>query len=205
MSDYRHLKDELTLAAPADRGQVERLRQDFGPQVPDDYLEFLTAHDGAEGAVGVIVPAAEVGRADDLHPELDHLHGLLIFGSDGGLEAFAFDQTGAVGRGTTIRTRVVSAALPQRSSRSLRAHVEQPAIGQLRADPPEKHVARVRFVAERNRRALRRALAHENDPRPCSSWLVGAPLLAPGIQRGSAGVSFRRTGRRHSRRSRGRA
>jgi hypothetical protein len=96
MSDYRHLEAELTLAAPADRGQVERLRHDFGPQVPDDYLALLTAHDGAKGAIGVVAPAAEVGRADDLYPELDHLHGLVIFGSDGGLEAFAFDQTGAV-------------------------------------------------------------------------------------------------------------
>jgi hypothetical protein len=133
--DYRHLEAGLSLAAPADRAQVERLRQDLASQVPDDYLAFLTAHDGAQGAVGVIAPVAEVGRADDLYPELDHLHGLVIFGSDGGLEAFGFDRSGAVAvipwiggpedaipqgsfaeflcrlsRGTTIRTRAMSAA-----------------------------------------------------------------------------------------------
>ena len=64
--------------------------------MPEDYLEFLTAHDGAEGAVGVLAPAAEVGRAEDLYPKLDHLHGLVVSGSDGGLEAFCFDPGGTV-------------------------------------------------------------------------------------------------------------
>jgi hypothetical protein len=62
--------------------------------VPDAYLSFLMAHDGAEGAVGRLAPAAEVGWGQELHPALDHLHGLVIFGSDGGGEAFGFD-TGA--------------------------------------------------------------------------------------------------------------
>ena len=96
MSDYSYLEHELTLAAPAEPAEVERLRQEFGPQDPDDYLAFLTAHDGAEGPVAVLAPVAQVGLADDLYPELDHLHGLVVFGTDGGLEVFGFDATGAV-------------------------------------------------------------------------------------------------------------
>jgi cell wall assembly regulator SMI1 len=84
VSAYDHLEAELALAAPAEPGSVDQMRQEFGPQLPDEYLAFLTAHDGAEGAVGVLAPAAEVGRADDLYPALDHLAGLVIFGSDGG-------------------------------------------------------------------------------------------------------------------------
>ena len=96
VSDYSYLEHELTLAAPADPAEVQRLRQEFGQQVPDDYLAFVAAHDGAEGPVGVLAPVAQVGRADDLYPELDHLHGLVVFGTDGGLEVFGFDATGTV-------------------------------------------------------------------------------------------------------------
>lgn len=96
MPDYSHLEDELTLAGPADPAGLDRLRQELGTQVPDDYLAFLRAHDGAEGAVGRLAPVAEVGLADDLYPELDHLHGLVEFGSNGGLEMFGFDPNGGV-------------------------------------------------------------------------------------------------------------
>jgi hypothetical protein len=44
----------------------------------------------------VLVPAAEVGRGAELHPELDHLRGFVIFGSDEGGEAFAFTSSGGV-------------------------------------------------------------------------------------------------------------
>lgn len=99
MASYEHLRGELELAAAAASDEVvTALRRRLGEQVPDDYLTFLSMHDGAEGAAGVIAPAAEVGRAADLYPGLDHLHDFVIFGSDGGGEAFAFDPHGlAVG------------------------------------------------------------------------------------------------------------
>ena len=96
MGDFEHLLTELTLAAPADAEAIARLRDEYGAHIPDDYLAFLSAHDGAEGAVGVLVPAAEVGRGAELYPELDHLHDFVIFGSDGGGEAFAFTSSGVV-------------------------------------------------------------------------------------------------------------
>jgi hypothetical protein len=64
--------------------------------LPDEYLAFLSAHNGAEGAAGVLDPAAEVGRGADLYPELEHLREFVIFGSDGGGEAFAFSPDGGV-------------------------------------------------------------------------------------------------------------
>ena len=116
--------DELTLAAPADPSRVKQLRSEFAQQVPDDYLAFLSAHDGAEGAVGVLAPAAEVGRAEVLFPELDHLHGLLVFGRNGGLEVFAFAPSGSVVMVPWIGTR--EDAIHQGSfSRFLRRLVEQ--------------------------------------------------------------------------------
>jgi cell wall assembly regulator SMI1 len=77
MRDYEHLRAELTLAPAASESAVARLRGELGAQVPDDWLAFLLAHDGAEGPVGVLVPAAEVGRGADLYPELDHLREFL--------------------------------------------------------------------------------------------------------------------------------
>jgi len=84
-SDYSYLNDELTLAGPADQAQVARLREQLGRQVPEDYLEFLTAHGGAESAVGLLAAVAVGWPSGRLYPELNHLHGLVAFGSDGGL------------------------------------------------------------------------------------------------------------------------
>jgi hypothetical protein len=95
-SEYSHLEHELSLAGPPDPAQVDFVRRHLGTQAPDDYLAFMTAHDGAEGAVGRIYPALEVARAEDFHPELDHLHGLVMFGDSGGGEVFAFDIGGTV-------------------------------------------------------------------------------------------------------------
>ena len=63
MPDYSYLEDELTLAGPANPAEVDRLREEFGTRVPDEYFAFLKAHDGAEGAAGRLAPVAEVGLA----------------------------------------------------------------------------------------------------------------------------------------------
>ena len=96
MPSFDHLRAELTLAAPANSDDLARLHCELGAQLPQEYLAFLEAHDGAEGAVGELRPAAEVRRAEELYPELGHLAGLVVFGSDGGLEAFAFGPDGRV-------------------------------------------------------------------------------------------------------------
>jgi hypothetical protein len=46
--------------------------------------------------LGLSRPPPRSGAAKTSTPELDHLHGLVIFGSDGGNEAFAFDEGGRV-------------------------------------------------------------------------------------------------------------
>ena len=56
----------------------------------------MSQHDGASGAVGMIDPAAEVSLGSERNPGLDHMHELVVFGSTGGGEAFAFDVTGHV-------------------------------------------------------------------------------------------------------------
>ena len=68
----------------------ERLRVITGiwryqPSAPDSATAFALAS-----------PAAQVGEGSELHPELDHLHGLVVFGSDGAGEPFAFTPDGTV-------------------------------------------------------------------------------------------------------------
>jgi len=61
-----------------------------------DSVAFLAQHDRATGASAKLFPAAAVGLGAERSPELDHLTALVIFGTDGGLEVFAFDKSGAV-------------------------------------------------------------------------------------------------------------
>jgi hypothetical protein len=96
VTNFDHLRAEFELSSPAAPGLVELLRRRYGPQVPEDYLEFLSAHDGAVGAIALLEPAAQVGQGSELHPELEHLHDLVVFGSDGAGEAFAFTKDGTV-------------------------------------------------------------------------------------------------------------
>jgi hypothetical protein len=52
VADYEFLRRELTLRGPAGAEAVAWLRDEFGPQLPTDYLAFIGAHDGGEGPVG---------------------------------------------------------------------------------------------------------------------------------------------------------
>jgi hypothetical protein len=64
--------------------------------LPQDYVAFLREHDGAEGFIGKNY-ARFYGRADLVAaPDLDHLRDLVVFGSNGGGEAYAFDGDGTV-------------------------------------------------------------------------------------------------------------
>jgi hypothetical protein len=96
VSGFDHLRRDLALASPAPEQDVARLREDYGQQVPDDYLTFLSEHNGASGAIGILDPAADVGLGSERNPELYHLDTLVLFGSTGGGEAFAFDPMGQV-------------------------------------------------------------------------------------------------------------
>jgi hypothetical protein len=93
---FDHLQPALELAAPPHPDDLHWLRQAVGSRLPQDYMTFIEAHDGASGDVGELWPAVEVGRGKDVCPEVDHLADLVVFGSDGGLEAFAFDESGEV-------------------------------------------------------------------------------------------------------------
>lgn len=96
MGDFEYLATDMTLRPPAPADALTRAMNTFSGRLPSEYVDFLRQHNGAEGAVGELVRVEELSLADDEYPELDHLAGLVVFGSNGGLEVFAFDPDGQV-------------------------------------------------------------------------------------------------------------
>ena len=77
---------------------IREREEQLGLRFPSDYVEFMLASNGGEGFVGEsyvrIEPIEEV-MSDDLRASLpDERAGLVVFGSNGALEAFAFDTRG---------------------------------------------------------------------------------------------------------------
>lgn len=72
------------------------LERAIGMPVPADYAQCLRKFDGGEGLVGdslylVLWGATEVARLNEAYQAKEYVPGLILFGSDGGGEAFAFD------------------------------------------------------------------------------------------------------------------
>ncbi len=92
----RHLKLRQGASAEA----IEELQRRLGVRLPQDYLAFLSKSDGAEGPIGASSYVALCG-VDEVVAENEGLggiaSGLLIFGSDGGEAAYAFElRSGAM-------------------------------------------------------------------------------------------------------------
>jgi hypothetical protein len=65
-------------------------------KLPADYVQFLKFANGGEGYVGsgvylVLWSAQDLSRLNELYEVQENAPGLVIFGSDGGGEAFGFD------------------------------------------------------------------------------------------------------------------
>ena len=81
--------------APASAAEIAQLEGEAKTKLPPGYVAFLLGMNGGEGFVGItylvlwrsmdIVPRNTAYRVEEFAP------GLLLFGSDGAGEAFAFD------------------------------------------------------------------------------------------------------------------
>ncbi len=100
-NELEALLPEVTMNAPYPAADVDELVADFvgeiGPIPHQDYLAFMRRHAGGAGPAGYksyivlwpleeVISAAEELKVDQFAP------GLLLFGGDGGNEAFAFDR-----------------------------------------------------------------------------------------------------------------
>jgi len=86
----------LKLNAPASAVAMEEFERQLSVKLPSEYVEFLQKNNGGEGFVGkcayvILWAIGELAFMNQAYEVQKYVPGLLIFGSDGGGEAFGFD------------------------------------------------------------------------------------------------------------------
>lgn len=94
--EFKRLAGELSLKAPADCAVIEQFQQMRGIKLPEDYIAFLLRSNGADGPVGEtgyvsLWSIDELSEMNSGYRVEEFAPGILLFGSDGGDEAFGFD------------------------------------------------------------------------------------------------------------------
>lgn len=75
---------------------IDAAQRECGVELPDDYVTFMMHTNGGEGFIGsggyvVLWSIEELGPLNKAYEVGLNARGLLLFGSDGGGEAYAFD------------------------------------------------------------------------------------------------------------------
>jgi len=90
---------EGQLDPPADPSVVQGLSSNLEVPLPRDYLDFLRQHNGGEGFIGdryiVLWKAEELADFNREYEVGKYAPGILLFGSNGGGEAYGFDTRSA--------------------------------------------------------------------------------------------------------------
>jgi cell wall assembly regulator SMI1 len=93
MSD--ELLAEFRAAEPASEWDVEAAEAGLGIRLPTDFRKFLLTRGGGEGFIGehylIAWSASELVELNEAYQVKMHAPGLILIGSDGGGEGFAFD------------------------------------------------------------------------------------------------------------------
>lgn len=95
-SDMDRLLANLNRRVPATTAAVAECERQLRVKLPPDYVEFLRATNGGEGFIGesayvILWGAQELVPMNQAYEVQKYVPGLLIFGSDGGGEAYGFD------------------------------------------------------------------------------------------------------------------
>jgi cell wall assembly regulator SMI1 len=90
------LVSELELNEGATPGLIEEVEAQLSVTLPTDYREFMAESNGVEGGVGahsylVLWQLEEIIPLNEAYAVREFAPGLILFGSDGGGEAYAFD------------------------------------------------------------------------------------------------------------------
>jgi len=81
---------------PATRSAISAAQKSLGEMLPRDYVAFLNISNGGEGLVGesqyvILWRVQELAKMNRAYEVEQYAPGLLVFGSDGGGEAYGFD------------------------------------------------------------------------------------------------------------------
>lgn len=96
-SKIAQLLSEATKRPPCTPVELANFIEMVGPIPHQDYLDFIAKQNGCEGPIGsegyvVLWPIDEVILGTEQVNTAEFAPGLLLFGGDGGNEAFAFDR-----------------------------------------------------------------------------------------------------------------
>lgn len=97
-STIENLTKGLEMNGPVDEETIKKIfdELDFAP--PGDYLQFIKSHNGAEGSINEsylqILPIQDLIKYNKMYEADKYAPGYLIFGSNLGGTAYAFDKKG---------------------------------------------------------------------------------------------------------------
>lgn len=96
VGDMDRLLAHLERRVPATVGAVDECERQLGAKFPLEYVEFLRTTNGGEGFIGksayiMLWGVQELASMNQAYEVQKYVPGLLMFGSDGGGEAYAFD------------------------------------------------------------------------------------------------------------------
>jgi cell wall assembly regulator SMI1 len=92
MQDFMY---DFIASPPASAAALRAAEQSIGKTLPEDYKAFLLQHNGGDGLIGtghfILWRAEELCKFNDGYEVSKYAPGLLLFGSNGGGDGFAFD------------------------------------------------------------------------------------------------------------------
>ncbi len=96
---FSRFTEKLTLNPGTRQEAIEAAEIQLGLKFPEDYISFMLTSNGAEGSIGTngyvrFWPVEELVEGNDGYGVREFAPGFVLFGSDGGGEAFAFDTRG---------------------------------------------------------------------------------------------------------------
>ena len=95
-NEWRRYSSQLKLEVPAIISEIEACERELHLALPLEYKEFLMKTNGAEGPIGehsyaMFWRVSELSKLNEAYQVPICAPGYLLFGSDGGGEAFAFE------------------------------------------------------------------------------------------------------------------
>jgi len=98
MGNLLHLLEKFNLETAATDETIRSSEIELGLRLPDQYVQFLKIGNGGEGFIGesyaIFWGVSELSSLNASYESNKLAPGFLIFGSDGGGEAFGFDTRG---------------------------------------------------------------------------------------------------------------
>ncbi|KNY30131.1 Cell wall assembly/cell proliferation coordinating protein, KNR4-like protein [Pseudobacteroides cellulosolvens ATCC 35603 = DSM 2933] len=97
VNNYDNLLDKMELNPPCSNEIINEVEKNLKFCFPKDYLNFLLTGNGGEGWVGEnsylsLWKIDEIISLNEAYEINEFAPGLILFGSDGGLNAYAFDS-----------------------------------------------------------------------------------------------------------------